>query len=92
MFMTTKCSIDDKCVYAQPCPTLCDPMDCNPPGSSVHGVFQARILERVAVSSLPDSGIKPDFSHFWYVVGILVVSSWISFKYCSYKYFLVKYS
>ena len=29
---------------AQSCPTLCDPMDCSPPGSSVHGIFQARIL------------------------------------------------
>ena len=29
----------------QSCPTLCDPMDCSLPGSSVHGVFQARILE-----------------------------------------------
>ena len=34
---------------AQLCPTLCDPMDCNPPGSSVHGILQARILEWVAV-------------------------------------------
>ena len=32
------------------CPTLCDPMDCSPPGSSVHGILQARILERVAIS------------------------------------------
>ena len=30
---------------AQSCPTLCDPMDCSPPGSSVHGIFQARVLE-----------------------------------------------
>ena len=30
------------------CPTLCDPMDCSPPGSSVHGIFQARIMEWVA--------------------------------------------
>ena len=30
---------------AQSCPTLCDPMDCSLPGSSVHGVFQARVLE-----------------------------------------------
>ena len=29
----------------QSCPTLCDPMDCSPPGSSVHGVLQARMLE-----------------------------------------------
>ena len=35
---------------AQSCPTPCDPMDCSPPGSSVHGIFQARILEWVAIS------------------------------------------
>ena len=32
----------------QSCPTLSDPMDCSPPGSSVHGIFQARVLEWVA--------------------------------------------
>ena len=36
---------------AQSCPTLSDPMDCSPPGSSVHGILQARILEWVAVPS-----------------------------------------
>ena len=35
---------------AQSCPTLCDPMDYSLPGSSVHGIFQARILEWVAIS------------------------------------------
>ena len=35
---------------AQLCPTLCDPMDCSLPGSSVHGILQARILEWVAIS------------------------------------------
>ena len=30
---------------AQSCPTLCHPMDCSPPGSSIHGIFQARVLE-----------------------------------------------
>ena len=35
---------------AQSCPTLCDPMDCSLPGSSVHGIFQARLLEWVAIS------------------------------------------
>ena len=39
------------CSVAQSPPTLCDPMDCSPPPSSVHGTSQARILERVAVSS-----------------------------------------
>ena len=35
---------------AQSCPTPCNPMDCSLPGSSVHGIFQARILEWVAIS------------------------------------------
>ena len=35
----------------QSCSTLCDPMDCSPPGSSVHGIFQVRILEWVAMPS-----------------------------------------
>ena len=35
------------CSVAQSCPTPCDPMDCSPPGSSVHGISQARILEWV---------------------------------------------
>ena len=44
-----------KSVHAQTCPTLCDPMDCSPPGSSVHGILQARILEWVAISSFRGS-------------------------------------
>ena len=36
---------------AQSCPTVCDPMECRPPGSSIQGIFQARILERVAMPS-----------------------------------------
>ena len=35
---------------AQSCPTLSDPMDCSLPGSSIHGVFQARVLEWVAIA------------------------------------------
>jgi len=49
-------------LVAQLCPTLCNPMDCSPPGSSVHGVLQARILEWVAIpfsKILPNPGIKP---------------------------------
>ena len=36
-------------LVAQSCPTLCDPIDCSRPGSSVHGILQARILEWVAI-------------------------------------------
>ena len=39
------------CTCVQSCPTICDPMDCSRPGSSVHGISQTRILEWVAVSS-----------------------------------------
>ena len=45
------------CMHAkllQSCLTLCDPMDCSPPGSSVHGILQARIWERVAMPSSSD--------------------------------------
>ena len=43
---------------AQSCPTLSDPMDCILPGSSIHGIFQARVLEWVAIafSSLKAAG------------------------------------
>ena len=46
----------------QSCPTLCDPMDRSPPGSSVQGIFQARILESVPfpfTGDLPDPGVEP---------------------------------
>ena len=49
------------CVHAQLCLTLCNPMDYSPPGSSGHGIFQARIVDWVAIFSsgnLPDPGIK----------------------------------
>ena len=44
----------------QLCLTLCDPMDCSPPGSSVHGILQARILEWIAMP----------FSSFWVEIDI----------------------
>ena len=46
---------------AQSCPALCEPMECSLPGSSVHGIFQARVLEWVAISfsrGLPNPGIE----------------------------------
>jgi len=50
------------CLVAESCPTLCDPVDYSPPGSSVHGIFQGRILEQVACPTpgdLTDPGIEP---------------------------------
>ena len=52
-------------LVAQLCPTLCDPMDCSSPGSSVHGISQARILESVAFPSpgdLPNPEIELRYS------------------------------
>ena len=51
-----------KVIIAQSCPTLCDPMGYNLPGSSVYEISWARILGWVAISfsrDLPDPGIKP---------------------------------
>ena len=48
---------------AQSCPTLSDLMDCSLPGSSVHGIFQARVLEWVAIAfSTKDKGIMQIFT------------------------------
>ena len=53
------------CLVSKLCPTLCDPMDCRPPGSSVHGISQARInwsgLPFPSPGHLPNPGIKPVF-------------------------------
>ena len=43
---------------AQSCPTLSDPMDCSLPGSSIHGIFQARVLEWGAIAFPGSSGGK----------------------------------
>ena len=53
---------------AQSCPTLCDPMDCSLPGFSVHGIFQARVLEWVAIAFsqgiFPTQRSNPDPPHY----------------------------
>ena len=49
-----------KVLVTQLCPTLWNPMDCSPPGSSIHGILQARIVEWVAIPfSRGSPGIKP---------------------------------
>ena len=60
---------------AQLCPTLHDPMDCSLPGSSVHGIFQARVLEWVAVAFSPNNvrsllfSLSPSLGLFTYFSG-----------------------
>ena len=55
------------CRHAQLCPTLCDSMDCSPPGSAVYGIFQARILEWVAISFSRRSSRPRDRTHLFCV-------------------------
>ena len=49
-------------MHPQSCPTLWDPMNCSPPGSSVHGISQARILECIAISSSRGSSWPRDWT------------------------------
>ena len=80
-------------LVAQLCLTLCDPMDCSLPGSSIHGLFQARILEWIAISfsrDLPDPGIEPrspalpsDSSYTCTYISNLCCASWFQpVKFC----------
>ena len=45
----SKLALEVKVLVARSCPTLCDPMDCSLPGSSVHGILQAKMLEWVVI-------------------------------------------
>ena len=45
-------------LVAQLCPTLCDPMDCSLPGSFIHGIFQARVLEWGAIAFSIEAGFN----------------------------------
>ena len=61
----TGCSLFgcDCCLFTKSCQTLCDPMDCSPLGSFVHGIFQARILDWVAISFSRESSQPMDKTH-----------------------------
>ena len=56
-------------LVAQSCPTLCDPVYCSPPGSSVHGILQARILEWVAISFSRGSSQTRDWTQVSRIAG-----------------------
>ena len=66
-FFSVSCSLSvllwPWCSVAWSCPVLCDPMDCSPPGSSAHGIFQAKIPKCFAIPSpgdlLPNPGMEP---------------------------------
>ena len=67
------------CVLAaQSCPTLCNSTDCSPPGSSVHGISQARILEWVAISFSRESQPR-NWTHVSYI-GMQIFYHWATWE------------
>ena len=58
-----------KSEVTQSCPTLCGPVDCSPPGSSIHGIFQARVLEWVAISFSRESSWPRDRTYVSCIAG-----------------------
>ena len=68
-----------KVLVAQLCLTLCDPKDCSPPGSSVHGILQTRILEWVSTPSSRVSSSLWDQNHVSYVS---CVGQWVLYHQC----------
>ena len=72
MEVTFPSEVNNACMHAkslQLCPALCDPMDCSLPGSSVHGILQARILEWVAMPFSRGSSQPRDQTHISCIVG-----------------------
>ena len=62
------------CLVIRSCLILCNPMDCSPPSSSVHGIFLAKILEWVTISSSRESSRPRDWTHV----------SWFSCIFCNF--------
>ena len=71
------------CLVAHLWPTLCNPLDCSLPGSSVHGIFQARILEWVAIFFSKGSSLSRNQTHVSCIAG--------SFLYCRRTLYLLSH-
>ena len=74
------CSMSYACLHAKSFPSclvLCNSMDCNPPGSSVHGILQARILERVAISFFRRSFLSRDQTRVS-IIGRWILYHWVT--------------
>ena len=68
----------------QSCSTFCNRVNCSPPGSSVHGIFQARILEQVAISYSRGSSWLRDWTHISCVscIGWWILYHWATWEAC----------
>ena len=60
-FLLQCMKVESESEVAQSCPTLCDPMDCSLPGSSVHGIFQARVRECGAIALVTNTAQLPSW-------------------------------
>ena len=76
------CAHACKCLVAQSCPTLCDPVNYNPSGSSIHGIFQAHILECIAISySRGSSQLRDKTLVSWdSCIGRQILHHWATWK------------
>ena len=63
-------------LVAQSCPTLCDPMNCSPPGSSVQGILQARILKWIAIPFSREGAYGEQFNRgaWWTTIHVVAES------------------
>ena len=96
------CFLKWRSEVAQSCPTLCDPRDCSLPGSSVHGIFQAIVLERIAISFSRASSRPRDrfcfltlcLRQLWDLIMLILSPFWKSGWSCLYSthVFCVKYT
>ena len=76
------------CVHAQAWPTLCKPMDCSPQASSVHGIFQARVLEWFTFPSSSGSSRPRD----WTLISCMsCIGRWILYHWTTWKAHLCPY-
>ena len=67
-FLLQCMKVESESEVAQSCPTLRDPMDCSLPGSSIHGIFQARVLEWVAIAFSSCVPRRRQSRFFWYTM------------------------
>ena len=86
-FLLQCLKVESESEVAQSCPTLSEPMDCSLPGSSIHGIFQARVLKWGAIARLSKISLKNciwqmifyiDF-FFWYQTFFLILELNFSF-------------
>ena len=86
-FLINTCVCACACPVTESCLTLCNPMDCSLPGSSVHGILQERILEWVAISYSRGSSWPKDQTH---IFCISCIDRWILYHYAPWEVLLHK--